>query len=99
MCVLTQCLRTCGPLAIWPAFLSLQSVLYLIRHTATSCGHWSLSAVAICISSTPLSKPEFSLVKVANDILLNINSQRVTLLALLDLSAALGIVPELKSSE
>lgn len=35
---------------------------------------------------------ETALVKVANDILLNMNSQRVTLLVLLDLSAAFGTV-------
>ena len=41
---------------------------------------------------------ETALVKVANDILLNMNSQRVTLLVLLDLSAAFDTVPSFDSA-
>ena len=70
----------------------LQSVLYFVRHTvpATSSGQVFIRCCNLYIVDTTVPrqrKPE-----VANDILLNMNSKLVTLLVLLDLSAALDTV-------
>ena len=66
-------------------------MLYLIRHTTTSSGYPNQVFTRCCnlhIVGTTVWRQRY-IVKVANDVLLNTNSQRVTLLVLLDLSATL----------
>ena len=69
------------------AFISkLRERVDLIRHTTTSSGQVFIRCCNL--RSRRHHSTDTALVKVANDILLNMNSQHVTLLVLLDLSAA-----------